>query len=105
MKQGRAREWTLTHNSRFEKSKFTIVCFLRWRTPDPLQPGKTTPEPRPDFVYKGVSIKPQHNHKFLGMHFDQELRWDIQAERVTAKATYCSFADSLSPLQVYTQPS
>lgn len=86
LKQGGARDWTTTHNSRFEKSKFAVICFSCHHISDPLRPGKTSPEPHPDFIYEGVNIKPQHSHKFLGVHFDQELRWDIQAEKPIAKA-------------------
>lgn len=86
LKQHSAREWTVTHNSRFEKSKFAVICFLRRRVPDPSWHGKTMPEPRPDFVYEGTHIKLQHHHKFLGVFFDQELRWGVQAEKTLAKA-------------------
>lgn len=43
-------------------------------------------EPRPDFVYEGTHVKPQRSHKYLGIYFDQELRWDVQAENAIAKA-------------------
>lgn len=82
LKQGGARDWTHLHNSRFEKSKFAVVCFSRRRVPDPLCHGKTIPEPRPAFIYEGVHIEPQYSHKFLGVHFDQDYdgayRWRIQ---------------------------
>lgn len=78
-KQGGAGEWAISHNSKFETSKFAILCFSRRRVPDPLHPGKTIPEPRPVFVYESTNINPQVSHKYLGVYFDQELRWDTQA--------------------------
>ena len=42
LKPGGAKEWTETHHSRFEKSKFAIVCFSWCRAPDPNNPSKTS---------------------------------------------------------------
>ena len=52
-----------------------------------MHPGKLRPEPWPDFKLNRAIIKPAISHKFLGVLFDQELRWKEQAERVVAKAT------------------
>ena len=86
LKQNGAKEWTMFHNSRFKKSKFAVICFSRRQVLDPLRPSKTMPEPWPEFVYEGTHIKPQYQHKFLGVHFDQELHWDIHAEKTLPKA-------------------
>jgi hypothetical protein len=43
-------------------------------------------EERPDFHYEGTVIKPAAAHKFLGVFLDEELRWNIQAEKAIAKA-------------------
>lgn len=61
------------HNSRFEKMKFAVLCFSRTRVPDSHRPGKTIPVLQPNFIYEGTAIPPQDSHKFLGVHFDQEL--------------------------------
>jgi hypothetical protein len=71
LKPGGAKEWTQTHHSKFEKTKFAIVCFSRRRMPDPTRSGKSIPETRPNFVYEDVSIQPQGSHKFLGVIFDE----------------------------------
>ena len=77
--QGRY-EWSDQHNSRFEPSKMAIVGFLcRW-TADAHCPGKTIQEPRPDLHLRDAIIQPSPLHKYLGVVFDQELRWKEQAE-------------------------
>jgi hypothetical protein len=86
LKAGGAKEWTETHHSRFEKSKFAVVCFSRRRVPDPMRPGKTMPDVKPGFAYEGVTVQPQGSHKFLGVLLDEELRWKLQAEKTIAKA-------------------
>jgi len=53
---------------------------------DPLHPNKSIPGPCPNFLFDGAVIQPQESHKFLGMYFDQELCWNIHAERTIAKA-------------------
>ena len=85
-------EWSRNHNSKFEMSKLTLVGFSRWRTQDPACPRKTVVEPRPNFTLNGTTIKPAESHKFVGVAFDQELRWRVQAKRVVAKATKWTLA-------------
>ena len=77
---------------KFEMLKLTLVGFSRWRTQDPACPGKTVAEPRPNLTLGGTTIKPAKSHKFVGVAFDQELRWRVQAERVVAKATKWTLA-------------
>ena len=48
--------------------------------------GKTKPLARPNFSYKDANIKLAKAHKLLGVHLDEELCWNIQAEKVMAKA-------------------
>jgi ribonuclease HI len=86
LKEGGAKEWSQTHQSRFEKSKLAVVGFSRRRVPDPARPGKTMREPRPDFEYEGAKVPPSSAHKFLGVYLDEELRWKTQAEKAVAKA-------------------
>ena len=70
LKPGGEKEWTETHHSRFEKSKFAIVCFSQCRAPDPNHPSKNAPDTKPNFKYEGVTIQPQKSHKFLGVFLD-----------------------------------
>jgi len=73
LKVNGTEEWTNMHNYRFKKTKFAILCFSRTRVPDSHRPGKTIPVLQPNFIYEGTAIPPQDSHKFLGVHFDQEL--------------------------------
>ena len=78
--------WSELHNSRFEPSKMALVGFSRQRKTDPQRPGKLTPEPQPDLHLHDAIIRPSPTHKYLGIIFDQELRWREQAERAVATA-------------------
>src|SRR6266481_4376798 len=80
------QEWSRAHNSRFEPSKMALVGFSRCRVKDPQRPGKTIPKPRPDFMLDNTVVTPVAVHKYLGVLFDQELRWREQAEHAVAKA-------------------
>ena len=86
LKEGGAKEWTQTHQSQFEKSKFAMVGFSCHRVQDPALPGKTIHEPRPSFTYEDVAILPSTEHKLLGVSLDEELRWNVQGEKAIAKA-------------------
>ena len=47
----------------------------------------TVPLHRPGIQLNGVYIEPSKSSKFLGITFDQELRWHEQAKSALAKAT------------------
>ena len=79
-------EWSKLHNSRFEPSKMALVGFSRKRKPDPQRHSKSVPEPRPSLQLRDAIIKPSPTHKYLGVIFDQELRWREQTEHAVAKA-------------------
>ena len=49
-------------------------------------------DPQPNLSLCGTSIKLVESHKFLGVVFDQELWWNVQAERVILKATKWTLA-------------
>src|SRR6266481_2044876 len=107
-REGGGQDWSRCHNSWFEALKLTLVGFLRRRSPDPTWRGRQRVEPRPNFVLGGTIIKPAPFHKFLGVLFNQELRWREQAERMVAKATKWSLcarwlarhATGISPRQM-----
>ena len=80
------------HNSKFEMSKLTLVGFSHRRMHDPACPGKMIAETRPSLSICGMDIKPVKSHKFLGVVFDQELHWNVQAKRTIAKATKWTLA-------------
>src|SRR6266481_7713720 len=87
VREGGGQDWSKYHNSSYEVSKLKLVGFSRRQVRDPGNPGKTIPEPRPSLDLQGTCIKPSNSHKYLGVIFDQELRWKEQTDNVVAKAT------------------
>lgn len=75
-RRGGAFEWSAEHNSKFEVSKFALVDFSRKKDID-----------RPPLRLRQTTITPAPSHKFLGVIFDQELRWNLQVEHAVAKAS------------------
>ena len=61
-------------------SKLTLVGFSHRRVQDSACPRKLKAEPQPTLSLCSMDIKPAESHKFLGVVFDQELRWNAQAE-------------------------
>ena len=90
--EGGGQEWSRNHNSKFEMSKLTLVGFSCWNTQDLAHPGKTVAEPWPNLTLGDTTIKPTKSHKFVGVAFDQELHWRVQAKRVVAKSTKWTLA-------------
>lgn len=78
---GGAYEWSKTHNSNFEISKFACIDFARRREADPTKAKKTVPMKRPTFTLKSHPIAPVGSHTFLGVIVDQELRWKLQTTK------------------------
>jgi hypothetical protein len=78
--------WATAHHSKFETSKFALMGFTQRRQPRDTGRG-TEPIPRPGILLNGVHIEPSTSTKFLGVTFDQELRWSTQAKSALAKAT------------------
>ena len=68
-------DWLKQHNSCFEPSKMALVGFSWKRVADPRRPGELAPETRPDFHLCDAIIKLSATHKYLGVIFNQELRW------------------------------
>ncbi|QRV77059.1 Reverse transcriptase from transposon X-element protein [Ceratobasidium sp. AG-Ba] len=66
-REGGALKWAETHTSEFALEKTALVGFTRSREkrPKPIQIG-------------GTMIKPVKSHRFLGVVFDEELRWREQ---------------------------
>ena len=87
MCDGGGLDWSRNHNSKFEMSKLTLVGFSRQHVQDPACPGKMIAEPQPSLSLGDTVIQPVASHKFIGVVFDQELGWGMQAERVVAEAT------------------
>ena len=79
-------QWAADHHSKFETTKFALVGFTQRRQNKDTGRG-TIPIPRPGIMLDGVHINPSTSTKFLGVTFDQELRWTEQAKSALAKAT------------------
>ena len=71
-----AFEWSAEHNSKFEISKFALIDFSRKKDID-----------RPSLRIRQTTIPSAVSHKFLGVIFDQELRWKLHVDYAVAKAT------------------
>jgi hypothetical protein len=71
-----AFEWSAAHNSKFEVTKFALIDFSRNKN-----------IARPPIRLRQTVITPTTSHKFLGVIFDQELRWKLQVEHAVAKAS------------------
>ncbi|THH16463.1 hypothetical protein EW146_g4189 [Bondarzewia mesenterica] len=79
-------DWSKAHNSHFEDSKLALIDFSRRQDPDTVHPGKTTPAKCPPLTLPSVTIRPSTSVKFLGVYFDQELRWKPQVQHAIGKA-------------------
>ncbi|QRW04674.1 Reverse transcriptase from transposon X-element protein [Ceratobasidium sp. AG-Ba] len=66
-RKGGALEWAKTHTSEFALEKTALVGFTKSRE------KKAKP-----LLLGGVPVKPVKSHRFLGVIFDEELRWREQ---------------------------
>ena len=60
---GGGQEWSRNHNSKFERSKLTLVGFSHWHIQDPAHPGRTMAEPWPNLMLGDMTIKLAKLHK------------------------------------------
>jgi len=58
------KDWSTSHNLRYELSKLKLVMFSRCQVPNPGHPGKTMLEQCPDLTLQGTSINPSGLHKY-----------------------------------------
>ncbi|THH05611.1 hypothetical protein EW146_g9856 [Bondarzewia mesenterica] len=83
---GGALDWSQTHNSRFEPTKFALVDFTQKKEPDPNKRGSLHPLVRPSLHIPGlITIQPTASTRYLGVIIDQELRWQAQAHSAVGK--------------------
>ncbi|QRV96882.1 Reverse transcriptase from transposon X-element protein [Ceratobasidium sp. AG-Ba] len=73
---GGMREWAASHTCEHEYEKTALIGFTR-----------RSNESRPSITIAGTVIKPSSSHKFLGVVFDQQLRWKEQAAKAVASGT------------------
>jgi len=77
---GGAFDWSESHNSPFELSKFALMDF----SPGAYKESTLIiSHPRTN---KSITVKSAQSHRFLGVMFDPKLRWNIQNERAATLA-------------------
>lgn len=79
-------KWSEDHNSNFELSKLAVMHCTQKRRKNQAT-GRLTTMPRPVMKLRGVIVKEVASYKYLGIHIDQELRWNVQVHEAVAKAT------------------
>jgi hypothetical protein len=82
---GGALDWSKEHNAEFELDKTALLCLSRTRIPDPINPRKTIPAPRPPIIIQEHVIQPSASAKFLGVIIDENLNFKEHAARALAK--------------------
>ncbi len=77
-----AEEWRAKHGVQFEPSKYMLVHFTR-NYRQATEAGLTI---------NGITIEPSKEAKYLGVIFDQELRYKSHLQRLTKKGTEAALA-------------
>src|SRR5271163_4890979 len=81
-------EWSTTHFSLYEYTKFVAVGFTRRRITDPNNPRKRIKQTPLKFrLDQQHEVETSTAHRFLGVILDDELRFNQQADSVLAKGT------------------
>ena len=75
-RQGGVASWSTSHNSPLEYSKLALIDFEHQNT-----------KHHPHLQLPQVTIKPITSTKYLGVIFDQNLRWTTQLANVVTKGT------------------
>ncbi len=77
-----AEEWRVKHGVQFEPTKYILVHFTRNRK----RPTEAT------LRINDTTVKPSEEAKYLGVIFDQELRYKSHLQRLTRKGTAAALA-------------
>jgi hypothetical protein len=80
-----ALAWSVGHNSQFELDKTACIDFTRRREPVPGGGRKTHLVTHNDLCWNEHCVATVAEHSFLGVIFDQELRWEPQANRALTR--------------------
>ena len=86
-RDNRGFAWSLAHNSCFEISKLAVLHVSQRTQQDPENPRKRVPLYRPPLCLRDKTIKEVESYKYLGIHIDLQLRWNVQAQKGVANAT------------------
>ena len=85
-RDGGAIQWSKDHNSHFEPSKFALLDFTQAKEADPTHPKQTRLLSRPSLIIPGLAtIQPSSSARYLGVIFNQELHWNMQAQYAAGK--------------------
>jgi ribonuclease HI len=77
-----AEEWRKKHGAQFEISKYILVHYTRNRNV----------ATKASVIINGVRIEPSNEAKYLGVIFDQELRFKTHLQHVVKKGTNAAMA-------------
>jgi ribonuclease HI len=80
-----ALAWSASHNSEFELDKTACIEFTCRREPTPGGGRRTRPVTCYNLCWGEHRVATVAEHPFLGVIFDQELRWEPQVNRALAK--------------------
>ena len=69
--------WSTSHNSPLEYSKLALIDFAH----------QNSTKPRPQLQLPNRTINPVTSTKYLGVIFDQNLKWSTQLANITEKGT------------------
>ena len=72
---GGIADWSTRHNSLLEYSKLALIDFAH----------KRSSKPRPPLKLQQREVKPSESTKYLGIIFDQHLKWDTQQAHAIEK--------------------
>src|SRR5437667_7435092 len=80
----KTEQWRQQHGAQFEKSKYVLIHFTR-NSPEKAKASVTI---------SGIKIEPSETAKYLGVTFDQKLKFHSHVKQVVAKVTKYTIAIS-----------
>src|SRR5205809_3749446 len=78
----KSEQWRQRHGAQFEKSKYVLIHFTR----------NSAIKTEATVTIDGTRIQPITEAKYLGVIFDQKLKFHTHVKRVIAKATKYALA-------------
>ena len=78
----KSEQWRRQHGAQFEKSKYVLIHFTR----------NSTIRTKASVIIDGTRIQPSMEAKYLGVTFDQKLKFHTHVKQVMAKATKYALA-------------
>lgn len=95
--------WSTSHNSPFKLTKLSLLDFPRTPSDTPTN-HLLIERPNSDGTTTTQQVQMVSSYKYLGVHFDSHLRWNVHTTKVIASATrlsqvlwkVCKLKDGLS---------